>query len=52
MPRDGEPATHEPFGDPKIPSDVDDWRHVETVRGGSRLSKRPKPHRNFRIIAN
>ncbi|XP_028409966.1 protein CBFA2T3-like [Dendronephthya gigantea] len=30
-PREGEPSSHDPFGDPKIPSDVDDWRHVETM---------------------
>lgn len=30
-PREGEVSSHDPFGDPKIPSDVDDWRHVETV---------------------
>jgi hypothetical protein len=30
-PREGETSSHDPFGDPKIPSDVDDWRHVETV---------------------
>lgn len=29
--REGETSSHDPFGDPKIPSDVDDWRHVETV---------------------
>ncbi|CAB3993781.1 CBFA2T1-like isoform X5 [Paramuricea clavata] len=29
--REGETSSHDPFGDPKIPSDVDDWRHVETM---------------------
>lgn len=28
---EGEPSSYDPFGEPKIPSDVDDWRHVETV---------------------
>ncbi|XP_046842209.1 protein CBFA2T1-like isoform X2 [Xenia sp. Carnegie-2017] len=29
--RDSEVASHDPFVDPKIPNDVDDWRHVETM---------------------
>lgn len=30
-PRDAEASSHDPFGDAKIPTDIDDWRHVETV---------------------